>query len=160
MFLDVPAVWDKSSSRIFHGEDVLPTERPYQVRLLAALKCGGSLIKTDWVLTAAHCLMADKTCQDDSLEGAIVITAGIVDLETLPDRPEELQDSTVKPPVLNQNVFFPSFQDWIDECKSQKMRGYGTSTYVNSDRNLVLRHKLICIELAVLRNLPYLQTWH
>ena len=147
MCLDMPAVWDKSSSRIFHGEKVLPTQRPYQVRLEARSTCGGSLIKTDWVLTAAHCLMADKTCKDESLEGAIMIQAGIVDLDIIPDYPDELQVSYVSPTVLNKNVFFASFKDWIDECKSsrrgddidvKKLKGYGTSKYLYSDTNLII----------------------
>ena len=118
----------KTSSRIFHGENELLTKRPYQVRVLSGLRCGGSLIKTNWVLTAAHCLMKDEHCQDDELEKAIIIQAGIVDIETISEHPEGLQEYEIKKPEqpeLNKNVFIPSFKDWIEECRSSQMKGYG-----------------------------------
>ena len=149
MFLDAPVVLDKISSRIFHGEKVLPTQRPYQVRLEARSTCGGSLIKTDWVLTAAHCLMEDKNCKDEKLYDIIMIQAGIVDEQT--NNPDEIQKEIVCPTELNKNVFFASFKDWISECKEStrgedtdikidpyKLRGYGTSKYLYSDTNLVI----------------------
>ncbi|XP_076005157.1 coagulation factor IXa [Genypterus blacodes] len=47
--------------RIVGGDDVIPGEIPWQVALIAhpsgQLFCGGTILKTRWVITAAHCLV-------------------------------------------------------------------------------------------------------
>lgn len=47
-----------SESRVINGHDAPPGAHPYQAALLinGAGFCGGSLIRTDLVLTAAHCI--------------------------------------------------------------------------------------------------------
>ena len=45
-------------SRVVNGQDASPHSWPWQIslRVRGGHICGGSLIKADWVLTAAHCV--------------------------------------------------------------------------------------------------------
>ena len=49
--------------RIIGGRDALPMEWPWmvsmQIRNTSSHECGGTLINSQWILTAAHCLMKD-----------------------------------------------------------------------------------------------------
>lgn len=48
-------------TRIVGGEDAVPNSWPWQVSLRKGRSnyhtCGGTLIRPDWVITAAHCVM-------------------------------------------------------------------------------------------------------
>ncbi|XP_071514799.1 chymotrypsin-like elastase family member 2A [Panulirus ornatus] len=52
----------RRNSRIYNGEETEPNEYPWQVWLVTlwtdrrAASCGGSIISSQWVMTAAHCL--------------------------------------------------------------------------------------------------------
>ncbi|XP_061727731.1 trypsin-like [Cydia pomonella] len=54
-------------SRVYSGNDISPTDQGYLVVLFIATgkddpvrKCSGSMISSNWIITAAHCLPAEK----------------------------------------------------------------------------------------------------
>ena len=50
---------------IINGERAKPDAWPWHVQIIVGInyRCGGSLIRNDWVLTAAHCLkLARNSC--------------------------------------------------------------------------------------------------
>ncbi|KAK7066348.1 hypothetical protein SK128_015608, partial [Halocaridina rubra] len=53
-----PKVPSKNHARIVGGIEAVPHSWPHQVALFidGMYFCGGSLISTEWVLTAAHCM--------------------------------------------------------------------------------------------------------
>ena len=48
-------------SRVINGQDASPHAWPWQVSLRARGRhiCGGSLIRPDWIVTAAHCVYSN-----------------------------------------------------------------------------------------------------
>ncbi len=53
----VPAIMPSVNTRIVNGETAIPHSWPWQVSLQEGGRhfCGGSLINSRWVVSAAHC---------------------------------------------------------------------------------------------------------
>ncbi|XP_030641068.1 chymotrypsin-like elastase family member 2A [Chanos chanos] len=77
-------------TRVVGGEDARPHSWPWQVSLQFSRDdqwihtCGGTLISTDWVLTAAHCISSSNTYRvelgkhnlKETEEGSVAVAAG------------------------------------------------------------------------------------
>ena len=52
-----------SFSRVVNGQDASPHSWPWQISLRkrGGHICGGSLIRSNWIVTAAHCVNRDPT---------------------------------------------------------------------------------------------------
>ena len=50
-------------SRVVNGQDASPHSWPWQISLSkrGGHICGGSLIRSNWIVTAAHCVNRDPT---------------------------------------------------------------------------------------------------
>jgi secreted trypsin-like serine protease len=93
---------------IIGGSEVDPPgSYPWQVALVSSGAgsywsrqfCGGSLIQTNWVLTAAHCV------DGGTLPSSLNIVAGIHDLTS----PAGSQELTVSQIIIHENYSFPDY---------------------------------------------------
>merc|ERR1711872_963215 len=92
----------RGGGRIVGGEDAYYGEFPHQIMLLrggpdGSLMCGGSLISSDWVVTAAHCC-------DGQSASRLGVAVGAHNLYTDDADQENIQVSRV--------VMHESYDDW------------------------------------------------
>ncbi|KAK7072085.1 Testisin [Halocaridina rubra] len=103
--------------RIVGGEEATPGEYPWQVALVIGSSiCGGTLIKTDWVLTAAHCFVLTGESSANVIFGAHDITSVSTDpnviaiasssVTTHPDYDDISQNNDIALVYLGQDVTF------------------------------------------------------
>lgn len=81
-----------AAEKIIGGFAVGERMYPWQVRLLVArdktAQCGGTLIASQWVLTAAHCLEKSHTSANEYVDVAqLSVAAGHVDIKKLKPQP-------------------------------------------------------------------------
>ncbi|XP_074713903.1 LOW QUALITY PROTEIN: trypsin-like [Strix uralensis] len=52
----------KDEDRIIGGYPCIPASQPWQVYIYSPVRCGGILLRDNWVLSAAHCNTSCPTC--------------------------------------------------------------------------------------------------
>ncbi|KAL5290754.1 hypothetical protein ACFFRR_010243 [Megaselia abdita] len=72
------------TSRIVGGEDAAPGQFPYQIslRMNGEHICGGSIIKAEWILTAAHCVVKNMKGTNTLPVNLFNIRAGSVNISS------------------------------------------------------------------------------
>uniref|UniRef100_A0A3B5BFW5 Hyaluronan binding protein 2 n=1 Tax=Stegastes partitus TaxID=144197 RepID=A0A3B5BFW5_9TELE len=99
------------SARIFGGKKSLPGAHPWQVSLQTRTKgssgpfshiCGGILLQSCWVLTAAHCIKKDMEMQ---------VVLGGVDIEK-----DELYDQVIPCENNEEQNESPPYRASSNEC--------------------------------------------
>ena len=83
--VDFPQIDQPISTKIVGGESILISEAPWQVALISSNAssnfggqfCGGSIIDSRWILTAAHCLVKNNTVSDIRSFGVLVGSASL-----------------------------------------------------------------------------------
>lgn len=101
-----PTPQPQLTPRIVGGEEAAPGAWPWQVKIDAnGFLCGGSLIDTDWVLTAAHCVVDDvgTVFEPDTIE----VLAGAHDISIS----EPSQQSRGVSQIIPHEAYDPSTSD-------------------------------------------------
>ncbi|XP_062540509.1 melanization protease 1-like [Armigeres subalbatus] len=114
---------DSAGHRIFGGDITEKDQFPWTVALdynlprVMGVRCGGSLINTKYVLTAAHCV--DNVQKQD-----ITLRLGEWDLEQNPDC-EETDDQDCNPDVMIENVariiIHPKYKNKVNDIALLRM---------------------------------------
>ena len=65
-------------ARIFNGTYVAKLEFPWQIMLGGNGFCSGSIIDSDWILTAAHCVLDENKNNTPVDPKSLSITAGLL----------------------------------------------------------------------------------
>uniref|UniRef100_A0A8D2KWV7 Peptidase S1 domain-containing protein n=1 Tax=Varanus komodoensis TaxID=61221 RepID=A0A8D2KWV7_VARKO len=118
-------------SRVVGGEDARPHSWPWQVSLqydksgVWAHTCGGTLIASGWVLTAAHCIRSarSRTGRRPPLRGSAFVTAARVFAALLPFSSNDIALVKLAEPVTLSDTIQPACLPPADSFPAGKGAG-------------------------------------
>ena len=143
---------DNKGNRIFKGKTTMKNEYPWMVRLQSkvksrndSLKCGGSLINSHWVLTAAHCLEYEEE-KVDAINMTVTFGAHDISKDNEVTRVSRKISKIIRHPLWNITTYDYDFsllklENAIDFMKYDHIRPVclpedTTKTYAKQDATI------------------------
>ncbi|MCI4378225.1 hypothetical protein PGIGA_G00213490 [Pangasianodon gigas] len=177
LVLSVLPLCGAMESGIIGGNEVKPHSRPYMVsfQINRKYKCGGMLIRSDYVLTAAHCVDNTEYSGKDQLE--VVLGAHNISLKKEPQQQRIQVQKYIRHPCYKQEerqndimllklkskaklnkfvkvIALPKKNENIPDSQNCSIAGWG-KTEQNSAESSVLRE----VTLKVLKNSKCKNLW-
>ena len=95
---------DNKGNRIFKGKTTMKNEYPWMVlvQLYSIFNCGGSLINSQWVLTAAHCLEDEEKV--DAINMNVTLGAHDISKDNEVTRVSRKISKIIRHPLWNNTI--------------------------------------------------------